>query len=221
MVCFAMAKHKTKPVAEAPSAPPLTTGSNAPNEASSTVEQRLGREIRRYRNRLGLTGAELSGAANISTGMLSKIETGQISPSLTTVEAIATVFNVPIAALFAAPTARRDCSFVKRGKGVVIDRRGTKAGHQYQLLGHSLSGDVAVEPYLITLTKEAQPYPSFQHAGTELIYMLSGRVTYRHEDRLYDMEPGDTLFFDANGLHGPEVLSDVPMTYLSIIIYPK
>ena len=153
--------------------------------------------------------------------MLSKIETGQISPSLTTVEAIATVFNVPIATLFAEPSVRRDCSFVKRGQGVSIDRRGTKAGHQYQLLGHSLSGDVAVEPYLITLTQEAMPYPSFQHAGTELIYMLTGRVTYRHEDRLYEMEPGDALFFDANGVHGPEILTEAPMTYLSIIIYPR
>jgi transcriptional regulator with XRE-family HTH domain len=211
---------KKKP-GEAEAEKPLATGSNAPTEIGSTVEQRLGREIRRVRRRLGLTGAELAGAAGISTGMLSKIETGQISPSLTTVEAIARVLNIPIGALFTVPDTKRDCSFVKRGAGVAIDRRGTKAGHRYQLLGHSLSGDVAVEPYLITLSKEAQPYTAFQHAGTELIYMLTGRVTYRHEDRLYELEPGDALFFDANGLHGPEVLTDLPMTYLSIIIYPR
>jgi hypothetical protein len=33
------------------------------------------------------------------------------------------------------------------------DRRGTKAGHQYQPLGHSISGEIVVEPYLITLTE--------------------------------------------------------------------
>jgi DNA-binding XRE family transcriptional regulator len=202
-------------------AQPLTTGSNAPMEAEGTIEQRLGREIRKFRSRLGLTGAELAGAAGISAGMLSKIETGQISASLSTVESLAHALNVPVAALFSVTGTRRDCSFVKRGKGVVIDRRGTKAGHRYQLLGHSLSGDVAVEPYLITLSKEAKPYTAFQHAGVELIYMLTGRVIYRHEDRLYDMSPGDALFFDANGLHGPEVLSTLPMTYLSIIIYPR
>jgi transcriptional regulator with XRE-family HTH domain len=199
----------------------LTTGSNAPMEAEGTVEQRLGREIRKFRSRLGLTGAELAGAAGISTGMLSKIETGQISPSLTTVESLARALNIPIAALFSVSGSRRDCSFVKRGKGVVIERRGSKSGHRYQLLGHSLSGDVAVEPYLITLSREAQPYPSFQHAGMELIYMLTGRVIYRHEDKLYDLSPGDALFFDASGLHGPEVLSTLPMTYLSIIVYPR
>jgi len=34
-------------------------------------------------------------------------------------------------------------------------------------------------------------------------------------------EPGDALFFDAAALHGPEELTKLPMTYLSIIIYPR
>ena len=61
------------------------------------------------------------------------------------------------------------------GQGVTIERRGTKAGHQYQLLGHSISGKLVVEPYLITLTEEAKPYTMFQHAGVEFIYMLTGK----------------------------------------------
>ena len=37
----------------------------------------------------------------------------------------------------------------------------------------------------------------------------------------YLMEPGDALFFDAAARHGPEDLVEVPMQYLSIIIYPR
>jgi hypothetical protein len=51
--------------------------------------------------------------------------------------------------------------------------------------------------------------------------MLSGKVVYRHADRLYPMEPGDALFFDASARHGPEDLVQAPMHYLSIIIYPR
>ena len=82
--------------------------------------------------------AEFGAAAGISAGMLSKIENGAISPSLATLAAVANAFNVPISRLFAETEERRDCSFVKAGQGVRIDRRGTKAGHQYDLLGHSL-----------------------------------------------------------------------------------
>jgi mannose-6-phosphate isomerase-like protein (cupin superfamily) len=51
--------------------------------------------------------------------------------------------------------------------------------------------------------------------------MLTGKVLYRHADRSYPLEPGDTLFFDAAAPHGPEELIELPMTYLSIIIYPR
>ena len=82
-------------------------------------------------------------------------------------------------------------------------------------------GEIAVEPYLITLRKNAVPYTNFRHAGVEFIYMLSGKVRYLHSDRSYLMEPGDALFFDAAARHGPEELVETPMQYLSIIIYPR
>ena len=124
-------------------------------------------------------------------------------------EALARALNVPLTTFFAS-YEKRDCSFVQSTRGVPIDRRGTKAGHQYQLLGHSISGEVVVEPYLITLTEEARPYAMFQHAGVEFIYMLTGKVRYRHADKAYPLSPGDALFFDAAALHGPEELTKLP-----------
>jgi uncharacterized cupin superfamily protein len=150
---------------------------------------------------------------------MSKIENGQVSPSLSTLRSLAAALNVPIALLFAAAEERRDCSYVRASKRVVIERSGTKAGHQYRLLGHSLAGDLAVEPYLITLSPKAVPCTAFQHAGTELIHMLTGRVAYRHDDRKYELGPGDTLMFDASAAHGPATLTELPMTYLSIIMF--
>jgi transcriptional regulator with XRE-family HTH domain len=200
----------------------LRTGSSAPTELPRrTLEEEIGTEVRRLRKSLDLTVAELGAAAGISAGMLSKIENGAISPSLATLGALAHALNVSISQLFAETEERRDCSFVKAGSGVRIERRGTKAGHLYDLLGHSLAGEIGVEPYLITLKGDAVPYTQFRHAGVEFLYMLSGKVRYRHADRTYLMEPGDALFFDAAARHGPEELVQAPMQYLSIIIYPR
>jgi transcriptional regulator with XRE-family HTH domain len=198
------------------------TGSGAPHSATPTLEEALGRQIKHLRASLGLTGAEFAAAASISASMLSKIETGQISPSLQTLQSIAQALNVPMGSLFTGHDRHhQDCSFVPAGTGVTINRRGTKAGHRYQLLGHSLDGDIVAEPYLISLMDDAVPYTGFQHAGIEMIYMLTGAVTYRHADRLYPLRPGDTLLFDSMAPHGPEVLDELPMTYLSIIIYSR
>jgi transcriptional regulator with XRE-family HTH domain len=197
------------------------TGSNAPVITQRSLEQAIGAQVRAHRTRLGLKAADLAAAAGISGSLMSKIETGQVSASLSTLQAVATALNVPLAGFFANAEEQRDCSYVRASQGVVIERRGTKAGHQYRLLGHSLVGDLAVEPYFITLSEEAAPYTAFQHAGTELIYMLSGRVAYRHADKTYELGPGDTLMFDATAAHGPELLLELPMTYLSIITYNR
>jgi len=200
----------------------LLTGSSAPQDITPpTLEAGIGAEIRRLRKSLDLTVAELGAASGISGSMLSKIENGGISPSLATLDSLAKALNVPITRLFAETEGRRDCSFVKAGHGVRIERRGTKVGHLYDLLGHTLAGEITVEPYLITLSKNAAPYTNFRHAGVEFLYMLSGKVKYLHADRSYLMEPGDALFFDAAARHGPEELIETPMQYLSIIIYPR
>ncbi len=197
------------------------TGSNAPTTGEINLEVSIGRRVRLLRQRLQLTATELAAEAGVSPGMLSKIENGGTSPSLSTLRALARALNVPMTSFFADFEERRDCSYVHAGQGVLIERRGTKAGHRYELLGHSLSGDIVVEPYLITLSEDANPYTQFQHDGMEFIYMLTGKVIYRHADKLYPMSPGDALFFDAAAPHGPEELVKVPMTYLSIIIYPR
>jgi transcriptional regulator with XRE-family HTH domain len=185
------------------------------------LEEAIGREVKRHREKVGITISELAKAANISAGMLSKIENGATSPSLATLQALSLALQVPFTALFKGYEEFRDATFVKAGQGLTIERRGTRAGHQYQLLGHSPHGPVMVEPYLITLTKETDTFPTFQHAGVEFLFMLEGNVVYRHGDKNYDMHPGDALFFDAEAPHGPEELRRLPARYLSVISYRR
>ena len=75
---------------------PLATGSNAPGAAEHTLEQAIGHQVRHHRKHAGLTVAELAVASQISPGMLSKIENGQISPSLSTLQMLASALNVPL-----------------------------------------------------------------------------------------------------------------------------
>ncbi|MEP3115701.1 helix-turn-helix domain-containing protein [Nisaea sp.] len=189
----------------------------------NNLEQAIGREVREFRKALGITVADLATATGLSVGMLSKIENGAISPSLTTLQAVARALGVPITDLFKRFEEPRNAVFVKAGEGVQVERRGTRAGHQYNLLGY-LEGNtsgVLVEPYVISLTEDSDIFPAFQHQGTELIYMLEGEVLYRHGDETYRMLPGDSLFFDADAPHGPEELITRPIRYLSIISYPQ
>ncbi|MBZ8118076.1 cupin domain-containing protein [Roseovarius sp. LXJ103] len=193
------------------------------DDREKNLETAIGRELRAHRRRQEITVAELAAMTRLSIGMLSKIENGNTSPSLTTLQTLANALSVPITSFFRQFEENREAVHTKSGKGVELQREGTRAGHQYNLLGHigSNGSGVIVEPYLITLTAESDTFPTFQHAGIETIYMLEGEVDYRHGDEVLSLKPGDTLFFDADAPHGPERLVTLPCRYLSIISYPQ
>ncbi len=187
-------------------------------ESNNAIERSIGGEIRSCRKKIGLTISELAGQASLSSGMLSKIETGRTSPSLSTLQSLSKVLNVPITAFFRKYEEESEASFVKAGQGLAIDRRGSRTGHQYQLLGHSLGKNITVEPYMILLNEESEVFPLFQHGGMEYIYMLEGEMVYTHANSSYRLEPGDSLLFDANVTHGPEELVRLPIRFLSVMV---
>ena len=195
-------------------------------DVESTIEQHsvkalevaIGKQVRSQRKRLNLTVAMLAKQAQLSTGMLSKIENGQTSPSLATLTSLAAALQVPVTSFFRGYEEQRDVTYTPAGEGLQIERRGSGAGHQYQLLGHTIGKPFTIEPYLITITDESEVFPVFQHAGMELIYMLEGQVAYRHGNQTYTLRSGDTLFFDAEASHGPDEIQKLPCRYLSIIV---
>ena len=204
--------------------PPLHQNPHRLSEPREKVlEVAIGRAVRNFRQQKLMTVATLSKQTGLSIGMLSKIENGVTSPSLTTLQTLAHALSVPLTAFFRRFEENREAMHVKAGDAVEIERRGTRAGHQYNLLGHigANASGVIVEPYMITLNEESDVFPTFQHDGIELLFMLEGKVEYRHGDRTYLMEPGDSLFFDADAPHGPEKLVKLPARYLSVISYPQ
>ena len=190
-------------------------------ERENILEVAIGREVRAFRHQSGMTIADLSQRTGLSIGMLSKIENGNTSPSLSTLQTLAHAMSVPLTSFFRRFEDVHHAVHTKAGEGVEIERRGTRAGHQYNLLGHlgANTSGVVVEPYLITLTSNSDIFPTFQHEGIEMLYMIEGEVDYRHGNNVFSLKPGDSLFFDADAPHGPEVLVKLPARYLSIISY--
>ncbi len=185
-----------------------------------SLDRYLGIVIRELRQKDKLTIAEVAAQAGVSRGMVSKIENGQVSTSLETLSKIAQALGVSLAHLFRhynIPTG--GAQHVKSGAGMEVVRRGTKRGHTYHLLAYDQGPKKAFEPFLITMDDASEVFPTFEHPGTEFIHMLRGRIEYRHGQKTYVLEPGDSLTFRGDIPHGPERLIELPIEFLSIIIY--
>lgn len=192
----------------------------SPTSAPSSLAASVGASIRQLRTAQGLTLADVAARANISQAMLSRLETGAVSPSLETVAALAAALGADLPALFRGiETQASDAQLVRKGEGLEVVRRGTKRGHTYHLLASDRGPRKAFEPFLVTLTDKSEIFPEFQHPGTEFIHMLEGSLRYRHGSENYLLRPGDTLTFSGNVPHGPQTLLRLPIRFLSIIIY--
>lgn len=189
-------------------------------DAAASLAATIGSALRNLRASQGLTLADVAERAQISQAMLSRVETGAVSPSLDTLAALAAALGADLASLFKKVDTRpSDAQLVKRGEGLEVVRRGTKRGHTYHLLASDRGPRKTFEPFLVTLTNKSEIFPDFEHPGTELIHMLEGSLRYRHGSESYLLKPGDTLTFSGEIPHGPQTLIKLPIRFLSIIIY--
>jgi len=185
-----------------------------------TLGAKIGSSLRRTRAGQGLTLADVADRAHVSQAMLSRVETGAVSPSLETLAALASALGTDLASLLREmETKPSDAQLVRKGEGLEVVRRGTKRGHTYHLLAADRGPHKLFEPFLVTLTDQSEIFPDFEHPGTEMIYMLQGSLKYRHGSESYLLKPGDTLTFSGSVPHGPQTLIKLPIRFLSTIVY--
>jgi ribosome-binding protein aMBF1 (putative translation factor) len=198
---------------------PVSIDNGAWPEGGGQLGQVIANHVRERRLEIGLNVGQLAERTGISKGMLSKIENAQTSPSLSTLERLSSALDMPVTSLFRGLAEERDAVFVKAGSGPEIVRKGTRAGHSYELLGSLRGPYKRVEPLLVSLVESSEVFPLFQHPGIEILYMLSGVMEYGYGRQRYKMERGDTLQFEGDIPHGPTMLVKLPIRFLSITIY--
>ena len=176
----------------------------------------IAERVRELRLRHGWTVGRLADECGLSKSMLSKIENAQSSPSLGTLARLSEALSVPVTAFFRGLSEEQDVIHVKAGTGLVIEHRNAAHGQRYQTLGTMRAPHDNLEPMLVTLTERTDAFPLYQHAGTELIFMITGKMEYCCGSRRYVLEAGDALQFVGEVAHGPGELISLPIQFLAV-----
>jgi len=195
---------------------PSSSSSFSPDDVCRVVGER----VRDARRSLGLTMAQFAEVAEISLGMVSKIEHGQTSPSLSTLTRLAHAAGVPITAFFRGLDEEHDVVIVKAGERMEILHEGSRAGHVYEDLGSLRGRTRIIEPMMVTLESADDVFPLFQHEGVEFIHILEGSMDYGYGPRSYRLEPGDTIQIHGEVAHGPVRLVELPVRFMSVKVFP-
>lgn len=167
------------------------------------IEIAVGRAVNRLRQARGQTVTALSAEAGVSQAMISRIEKGQVSPSLGTLAALASALEVPVMALLAQSGNTGDVHHVKAGQGLPSRRVAPDHVHEYLLLGKHGGPSGSFQSARIRIDRDqAGTLPSYQREGHAFIYVISGAARYRYGPEEFDLATGDTMSFDTKLAHG-------------------
>jgi transcriptional regulator with XRE-family HTH domain len=159
---------------------------------SAVLDPRVvGAHVRRLRQQADLTLRALAEAAGFSPSFISQVETGQVSPSIHSMERIAGCLGTTLGSLFGALQSETDSRVIR-----ARDRRGARSlwsRAKVEAVG-PLPPDSGLESLLITLRPGGRSGTRpFVHAAREFIFVLEGRATLRLGAIEWRLGPGDAV----------------------------
>jgi transcriptional regulator with XRE-family HTH domain len=185
----------------------------------------LGHAIRTIRLERGLTLQAVADAAGVSLSLISQVERGLASPSISTLRRIAGALRVPIAAMFLGSGEPSPGESDRAGQRLVVRRRERKGLHVprsgvvYELLTPDLNRKIEFiwieyEPGSVT-----HPEP-MSHPGEENAVCLQGSVVVSIEGEEFVLNPGDSISFESGRPHQVENRSTKKAVLVSAITPP-
>jgi transcriptional regulator with XRE-family HTH domain len=189
----------------------------------------LGRKIRDLRQLRKLGVGELARRVGVSRSLISQIERGVASPSLTTLRGIAEVLGVPVAALFLGSDDASGGESDRQGRRLVVrahERKRLHSSHanvSYELLTPDVDRKIEfvaaeVEPGTSVPAEEGI---FVAHQGEENVLCERGSVTFIIAGEEFHLGPGDSISFDCSVPHRMENRGDTTARLVCAVTPPS
>ena len=151
----------------------------------------IGSRIRARRQELGLTLGEVSSQSGMSTGALSQIERGLVSPTVRSLYTIADVLAMSPAQLI---DPRGFASAVRANPYVLRQSEQSEVLNTGGVVKNRASPELieSIKSFVVRIAPGGSSGGDcYTHSGEELGYVVSGRFTLQVEDTLYQLQEGD------------------------------
>jgi transcriptional regulator with XRE-family HTH domain len=174
----------------------------------------LGEKLRNLRLRKSMGLVELGRHTGLSAAMLSKLERGKLFPTLPTLLRIALVFGVGLEYFFTDERRRHVVAITRKKERLRFPETPGKGSIAYNF--ESLDFH-ATERKLSAFYAEFEPLAPdkariHQHAGIELLYLISGTLDLKIGSETFTLDEGDAVYFDSGVRHSYHRASKSPCT---------
>ena len=190
------------------------TGNDASDHELEVDQARvaLGRRVRALRGERGISGRALASQIGVTSGFISQLEAGTVSPSVATLVKLAAVLDVGVGDLFG----------VARPMGRVL-RKDERVGYSYPDSGFTeerLCSDPRLEVIHAIVEPGAVSGPGLVGgAELEFAFVLSGEVVMDLNGEQYELAVGDVITFAGSvpqGMRNPSRRAAAEVIWASV-----
>jgi transcriptional regulator with XRE-family HTH domain len=183
----------------------------------------IGQKLRQLRLRKKIALVDLGKHTGLSASMLSQLENGKLIPTLPTLARIAMVFDVGLEHFFNDRKAKRIFSIVRSSERLRFPDQADSAipGYYFEVLSFGAT-DKSMSAYLADFPRREGRTPRHHsHDGAEFLHVLSGTLTVNYQSEDYNLDAGDSVYFDASEPHSYTCRTDEGARALVVTMLPR
>jgi transcriptional regulator with XRE-family HTH domain len=162
----------------------------------------IGPRIKALRLRKKLALVQLAAHSGLSPAMLSKIERGQMFPTLPTLVRIALVFGVGLDHFFSPDKDEPVLAVVRRKQRLRLPSPpgADQPAYLFESLDYPASNR-RMDSFYAEFPANAPQSEPHRHGSAEFVYVLAGRLAVDVDGRETALEIGDAMYFDSGVAH--------------------
>jgi transcriptional regulator with XRE-family HTH domain len=194
--------------------PPVVATKKNSSAGGAAVQspELIGKRVRSIRRRAGVTLEQLAGQTGLNKGYLSRIESGEKSPSIATLLKLGNALNVPVSQLFGEEVDDGDIH-IFRGRRTGA-RKFSRGPAIISLSGITPSANL--KAFLIRPSDKFEEEKRAEHSGTEGAFVIEGSVELQFSDRVVALNQGDYVQFPGHLTH--QVRRTSPHAMMLIVV---
>lgn len=165
----------------------------------------IGQRLRALREIMDISLDEMARQCQMPLEEYQDYESGKRDFSFSFLYNAANILQVDVVDLMSGDSPKLStCTLVRGGQGYSIERR---AAYKYVHLAFTFCKKKA-EPFLVTVEPGETMPVLHSHEGQEFEYLLKGNVRFALGEHEYEMQAGDSVYFDSNLPHAIQAIGE-------------
>lgn len=175
----------------------------------------MGRRLAELREVRGFSCQQMADRLNIGLDEYMAYEEGKKDFSFSIMFNVSSILEIDVVNLLSGYTPRlSDCAVVRAGHEFYIKKEGE---YDYKHLAYTFKNKKA-EPFFVECMPGEEDAEKHSHEGQEFNFVLSGKMLFEIGDLSYELNKGDSVYFNSKIPHGIKVLSEKPVKFLAVVI---